>query len=363
MTVTIHNVPMTREALSRGRPLGPPRCIVLHATAGSAPGDYEWLRKGGAVDNPVSTHYYIAPDGRITQFVSDNDRAWHAGASTWLIDGTQRSALNDWSIGIELSHSNRADQPHTPAQYEAAVALTRQLALQYTIPRSQVIRHRDCSPGRKTDPAALPWPQFVDDIFNMQPSTQYSAASPIVGDALGTFDAALRYLRPRASRNAAEIVELYQAVGSIVDVDWFLALAQACHETGNWTSALSRPFNRDGVALNNPAGIGVTGAWSPQPANGYVWDADRQQYRACVTFWTLELAVRAHIGRMLLYAVPDNERTDNQQILAEEAERWRPVPPSIVGTAPTIGDFGGNWAPSATYGHRVAELAERMRRA
>lgn len=361
MTVTIYQVPMTRPRYTAGR-TQPVRCIVLHATAGSAPGDYEWLRKGGADTSPVSVHYYIAPDGRITQFVSDRDTAWHAGASSWMIDGVQRSGLNEWSIGIELSHGNRADAPHTPRQYAAAVALVQQLVERYNVPRSQVVRHVDISPGRKTDPAALPWPQFLDDVFSPQPSTGYTTASPIVGAPLGTTDAALRWLQPRAKRDAAEVVEAYQSIGHAHGVDWFLALAQANHETGNWTSALSQPYNRDGVALNNPAGIGVTGLWAAAPKPGMVWDADRDQYRACVPFWTLDIAVRAHLGRLLAYALTDAQATPVQQVLIDEALRWRPLPEALRGSAPTIDQLSGRWAPSETYGVRVAELAERMRR-
>jgi len=362
MTITIHQVPMTRQAYWVGRQ-DPIRCIVLHATAGSAPGDWQWLRQGGAADNPVSVHYYIAPDRRITQFVSDSNRAWHAGASSWVLDGVRRDALNNWSIGIELSHSNRADTPHTPAQYAAAVALTQQLAEWYDVPRDQVVRHVDISPGRKTDPAALPWPKFLDDVFPAAPSVGYTAASPIVGEPLGTADAALRWLDGRARRPADEIIETYERVGGWHGVDWFLALAQANHETGNWTSALSQPHNRDGVMLNNPAGIGVTGMWAAAPKPGMVYDADRQQYRAGVPFWTIEIAVRAHLGRLLAYALTDAQATPVQRVLIDEALLWRDLPAHLRGSAPTVGDLGGKWAPSDTYGVRVAELAERMRRA
>ncbi|MDE1999314.1 MAG: 1,6-anhydro-N-acetylmuramyl-L-alanine amidase AmpD, partial [Burkholderiales bacterium] len=31
----------------------------------------------------VSAHFYIRRDGELVQFVSANDRAWHAGQSTW----------------------------------------------------------------------------------------------------------------------------------------------------------------------------------------------------------------------------------------------------------------------------------------
>src|SRR5512133_3240402 len=31
----------------------------------------------------VSAHFYVRRDGQLWQFVSCDDRAWHAGASTW----------------------------------------------------------------------------------------------------------------------------------------------------------------------------------------------------------------------------------------------------------------------------------------
>src|SRR5471032_1240743 len=46
----------------------------------------------------VSAHFVVRRDGAILQFVSIDERAWHAGRSHW--DG--RDALNDWSIGVEL---------------------------------------------------------------------------------------------------------------------------------------------------------------------------------------------------------------------------------------------------------------------
>ena len=46
----------------------------------------------------VSAHFYIRRDGQLWQFVSCDDRAWHAGASHYR----GRSNCNDDSIGIEL---------------------------------------------------------------------------------------------------------------------------------------------------------------------------------------------------------------------------------------------------------------------
>jgi hypothetical protein len=367
MSITIEHVPMTREHLWRGRPNGPPRCIILHSTAGNWPGDYEWLRNGGSTSSPVSCHYLISPPGdRVVQFVSDNDRAWHAGESSWVLDGVRRTGLNNWSIGIELSNLNRPDTPHSEDQFAAAVALTRILVDRYNIPRSQVIRHRDCSPGRKTDPIALDWPRFLDAVFAVEqptlPDLTYTGTSRILAQPLGTSESAIRYLTSRARRNATEIVTLYEKIGNQAEMDWFLALGQANHETGNWTSALSQPSNRDGIMLNNPAGIGVTGQSTNRPTAGFVWDADRNAYRACISFYTLELAVRAHLGRMLSYATQPGKRTAVQQVLVEEALRWRPLPSHLIGSAPTIGQFGGKWAPSPDYGNAVARMAEAVRK-
>ena len=46
----------------------------------------------------VSSHFLIRRDGALVQFVSCDDRAWHAGASRWR----GATNCNDFSIGIEL---------------------------------------------------------------------------------------------------------------------------------------------------------------------------------------------------------------------------------------------------------------------
>lgn len=92
----------------------------------------------------VSAHFLIERDGHLTQFVSCNDRAWHAGVSAF--DG--RTACNDFSIGIELEGTD--DLPFTPAQYAALNTLTIELRAHY--PLSHVRGHSDIAPGRKTDP-------------------------------------------------------------------------------------------------------------------------------------------------------------------------------------------------------------------
>lgn len=104
----------------------------------------------------VSAHFLIERDGHLTQFVSCNDRAWHAGVSAF----GGRTACNDFSIGIELEGTD--DLPFTPAQYEALRDLTHELRSLY--PLKHVRGHSDIAPGRKTDPGrCFDWSAYAQD--------------------------------------------------------------------------------------------------------------------------------------------------------------------------------------------------------
>ena len=108
----------------------------------------------------VSAHFLIERDGQITQFVSCLDRAWHAGISSF--EG--REACNDFSLGIELEGTD--DQPFTDAQYQALIALTRQLQQHYPqITPQRICGHSDVAPGRKTDPGpCFDWARFRREL-------------------------------------------------------------------------------------------------------------------------------------------------------------------------------------------------------
>lgn len=170
-------VGMTRQHFQPGQP-GRIRMIVLHATAGRAPGDLAWLRRGGDERRPVSAHYYISRAGAISQLVKDEDVAWHAGRSAWPVDGRAVEGCNAVSIGIELENLNTGRDPYPEAQYAAALALTRDLVRRYDVPRAQLVRHLDIAPGRKTDPAGFPWPRFVAEVYAELPG------QPGAGDEL-----------------------------------------------------------------------------------------------------------------------------------------------------------------------------------
>lgn len=358
---------MSRQHYDRGR-TQPIRSVVLHSTAGTAPGDANWLYAGGNIFNPVSCHYYIDKLGVITQLVDDQNTAWHAGRSEWTIDGIRRSGLNAWSIGIELSNRNNGVDPYPAAQVQAALELTRYLVARYEIPRSQLVRHLDISPGRKTDPMAFPWPSFVDRVYAATPPpppppTRYTADSLLLTAPLGTTEQAISWFNARNGRYAPwsvrEIVDGYRTIGTPVGVDWFLALAQCAHETGSLTSWwCDRP-------RRNPAGLGVTGhsvVGTPNnpPGQHYAWRDGRWWEGISFAQWTPD-AIEAHIGRLLAYALTDDQATAAQRRLIDYALRLRPLPAHLRGSSSTIGALNGRWAvPGTTYGQSIAALANRM---
>lgn len=92
----------------------------------------------------VSSHFYIRRDGRLIQFVSVLNRAWHAGISSWQ----GRARCNDFSIGIELEGSDLV--PFSDAQYAMLHELT--LALRSAFAIRGIAGHSHIAPGRKTDP-------------------------------------------------------------------------------------------------------------------------------------------------------------------------------------------------------------------
>ncbi len=95
----------------------------------------------------VSAHLLVRRDGQVIQFVSLMDRAWHAGRSVCL----GRSAVNDFSIGIELEGCD--EDCFEPIQYDQLNELINLIIGRFPkISRSNIFGHSEIAPGRKTDP-------------------------------------------------------------------------------------------------------------------------------------------------------------------------------------------------------------------
>ncbi|MBP6115267.1 MAG: 1,6-anhydro-N-acetylmuramyl-L-alanine amidase AmpD [Neisseriaceae bacterium] len=92
----------------------------------------------------VSSHLLIERSGQVTQLVSFQDQAYHAGVSSFQ----GRPRCNAFSIGIELEGCDF--EPFSAAQYEALVPLLTALCQHYEI--KAITGHEDIAPDRKTDP-------------------------------------------------------------------------------------------------------------------------------------------------------------------------------------------------------------------
>lgn len=142
------------------RPAGSAITLVVLHSISLPPGEYG----GGAVEDlflnrldcdahpyyqglrglKVSAHFFLRRAGELVQFVSCDQRAWHAGASSWR----GRENCNDFSIGIELE--GLEGQRFEDAQYRVLARLLRALAAAYPI--GEVAGHEHVAPQRKADP-------------------------------------------------------------------------------------------------------------------------------------------------------------------------------------------------------------------
>ena len=110
----------------------------------------------------VSAHFYIQRTGQLIQFVSTQQRAWHAGKSQWC----GRDNCNDFSIGIELE--GLEDHPFETIQYEVLRSLIWDIQREHPLVQD-VVGHSDVAPGRKRDPGdAFNW-RFFDESGSGEP--------------------------------------------------------------------------------------------------------------------------------------------------------------------------------------------------
>lgn len=108
---------------------------------------------GALIGLHVSSHFLIDRDGAVTQFVSCEKRAWHAGVSA----GMGRSNFNHFSIGIEL-----LGDVYTPFEGEQYASLRRLLIeLKQRYPLKYALAHSEIAPTRKDDPGPFfEWKDF-----------------------------------------------------------------------------------------------------------------------------------------------------------------------------------------------------------
>ena len=170
-----------------------------------------------------------------------------------------------------------------------------------------------------------------------------TTGSKLIAAPRAPADRAKQYLlgKEHGAYSAADvetIVDHYYRTCAAVGLDPLLMVAQMTEETGHLTSFWSQRPRR------NFAGIGVTGV----PGEG-------------LSFPGLKVAVHAHVGRLLAYALPKDSGNQAQVQLIEEALAFRPLPDNRFGCAPTLAGLAGTFAMDPDYAVKLARVANDIR--
>jgi N-acetylmuramoyl-L-alanine amidase len=119
-----------------------PMAIVLHLMDGTLAGTDAWFANP---DAKVSAHYGIGKDGKIHQYVKEEDTAFHAGRvadSIWL-PAMLGVNPNVFTIGVE--HEGRPEDKVSDAMVTASAQLVAEICKRWGIPidRSRIVGHRE----------------------------------------------------------------------------------------------------------------------------------------------------------------------------------------------------------------------------
>jgi len=286
--------------------------------------------------------------------------------------GVHATVCNPTTWGIEVV-GDYDDEPWTFSTKQLAVGAAAALAKWRGIIISpQTVKgHRDCKSSKSCPGNAINMQQVRDWInaeINGTPAREpITADSQILAAPRCSMETALDYIMNRNPRPAytlsdfsIHILPAYWQLGKLTGVDPCIAIAQAIHETANFSSWWSLRPRR------NPAGIGVTGQSSrtaphPEEVNKWAYDKDVNLWKFGLSFPSWQVSALAHMGRLCAYATKPAERSPEQQKIVEQALMMRSLPLALQGSAPVLFGLNGKWAyPGTTYAQRIAAIATEM---
>ncbi len=199
--MTIREHPMTIEPhyvknFWPGRDGYMPMAIVEHMMQGTIDETFRYFN-GEEGDYYVSAHYGIGRDGRIWQFVRDEDTAWANGVLNnpdtsidWL-DEVSREKVNPNLITLSIEYEGFSGQELTEEQYQAALFLHRQLTRRWEIPATNnFILGHDRFDGieRKLNPGpAFPWERLLGDLNTSEQANPQLAAPTSISTSTEAF--------------------------------------------------------------------------------------------------------------------------------------------------------------------------------
>ena len=157
-------------------------------------------------DARVSSHYTVDEDGTVYAHVSEDRRAWHAGASYWA--GARD--INARSVRIEIVNPGHefGYRSFPDAQIESGIALGLEIVARHSIPPARVLGHSDVAPARKTDPGELfPWGTLSLAGIGLWPQTRKARLTVDFEDGLRAFGYGLK---PDMDVPTATVIEAFQ---------------------------------------------------------------------------------------------------------------------------------------------------------
>ncbi len=148
--------------------------LVLHYTGMKTAA--EALDRLCNAQSKVSSHYVVDEDGTVYKLVAEENRAWHAGVSSWR----GATNINQRSIGIEIVNPGHefGYRDFPPTQIEAVITLCKDILSRHAISPRNVVAHSDVAPERKDDPGELfPWQQLAKQGIGLFPPASAKTAT------------------------------------------------------------------------------------------------------------------------------------------------------------------------------------------
>lgn len=143
--------------------------------------------KTGKLNNDLASAHFIVPREQyeldkkkydIIKFANDEDYTYHAGVSSWVIDGKKVTAINSYSIGYELQGDGNLIE-YTDFQYEILIESLKEKCSKYKLSSDSIVGHEDIAPTRKVDPGKLfDWKRVRTGV---EPKIMVTTFEPEVG--------------------------------------------------------------------------------------------------------------------------------------------------------------------------------------
>lgn len=300
--------------------------VTIHNTANNPSAERE-ARFAAGNDWQVSSHIYV-DESEVVISVPFDRAAWHAG------DGVNGKG-NRTQLCVEICRSTSDINTFKKAEHNRAIA-TAHILKHYGWTTKNMTKHQDWSgkncPHRTLE---LGWPRFVKMVDNelRKISQTYKTQTPILGKPTTNIEQMRQYaINNQAPKYWVDLAKIAYERSVAYGVDPAVTWAQANKETnfGKFTGVLDKSFN-------NPCGMKTRKGGS---------DTDP---KAHFRFRSWHNGFSGMAQHLALYA---GSRSYPWKVNFDPRNFS-----SIHGTAKTVEELGGAWAPARDYG---TDIVKRM---